>query len=520
MSEKFYITTPIYYVNAQPHVGHAYTTIAADILARYYRMRGREVFFATGTDEHGAKIEEKAKEAGKDPKEWTDEIAVQFQMTWDELSISNDRFIRTTEDGHIRAVQEALKFMYEKGDIYLGEYEGLYCQGCEQYKNPSDLVDGKCPEHKTEPKVMKEESYMFRMSKYQNQLYDLIKTDEIKIRPIERKNEILSFYEKNGLRDISFSRKNVKWGIPLPWDEKHTAYVWSDAFLNYLTILGWNGDSGKVPEMWPANLQLMSKDILRVHATIWPAMLLSLGIKLPERLFIHGFFMIDGQKMSKSLGNVITPLDLKKKYGSDATRALLINSAPFGYDGDISWEKMDDRYNARLANGLGNLVSRVLSLTEKYLDGKVPDVNIDECAGIELLNEQNISQGNFGQNLWDLYQNYRAKMYEVKLDESWELIVVMVGLLDKHISALKLWEFIKTDKKSATRHIYALLESFRQIAWLAWPIIPETAEIIWKNLGLDPAEVMNKEIDDAMKWGLLKPGLEVKRSEPLFPRLK
>jgi methionyl-tRNA synthetase len=230
--------------------------------------------------------------------------------------------------------------------------------------------------------------------------------------------------------------------------------------------------------------------------------------------------MIDGQKMSKSLGNVITPLDLKKKYGSDATRALLINSAPFGYDGDISWEKMDDRYNARLANGLGNLVSRVLSLTEKYLDGKVPDINTDECAGIELLNEQNMSQGNFGKNLWDLYQNYRAKMYEVKLDESWELIVVMVGLLDKHISALKLWEFIKTDKESATRHIYALLESFRQIAWLSWPIIPETAEIIWKNLGLDPSEVMNKKIDQAMKWGLLKPGLKVERSQALFPRLK
>ncbi len=272
---KFYITTPIYYVNDKPHIGHTYTTIAADVLARYHRMIGDKTFFLTGTDEHGAKVAEKAGEAGKEPQVFVDEVAASFQFAWDELNISHDRFIRTTEEEHKLAVQKALQHMHDKGDIYLGKYEGLYCQGCEQYMSEKDLVNGKCPDHGEEPKKMSEESYMFKLSKYSKELLRKIESDEFKIRPIEKKNEVISFY-KQGLEDISFSRKNVAWGIPLPWDKAHTTYVWADAFLNYLTGLGWQGGAGKAFDMWPVDVQLMSKDILRVHATIWPAMLLSL----------------------------------------------------------------------------------------------------------------------------------------------------------------------------------------------------------------------------------------------------
>ena len=368
---KFYITTPIYYVNDKPHIGHTYTTVAADVLARYHRMIGDTTFFATGTDEHGAKIAQKAKASGKEPAEYADEIAAQFKMAWDEMNISNDGFLRTTDKAHKKAVQNALQYMYDKGDIVKDKYEGLYCVGCEQFKNEKDLIDGKCPDHQTVPEQMCEETYVFKMSKYADQLLKMIESDELKIRPQARKNEIISFY-KEGLKDISFSRKNVKWGIPLPWDKTHTAYVWSDAFLNYLTILDWDGFGATLPppyegggarraegvEMFPPNVQLMSKDILRVHATIWPAMLLSLDLPVQKSMFVHGFFLIDGQKMSKSIGNVIAPADLVKRYGVDATRYLLMSATTFGHDGDISWEKFDEKFNADLDNGLGKLVAR------------------------------------------------------------------------------------------------------------------------------------------------------------------
>lgn len=519
MSNKFYITTPIYYVNDNPHIGHTYTTVASDILARFHRMLSQEVFFSTGTDEHGAKIQEKADEAGKEPQVWADEISANFQFAWDELNISHNRFIRTTEAEHKQAVQKALQQMYDQGDIYLGEYEGLYCQGCEQYKSETDLVDGKCPDHKVEPEIVKEESYMFKMSKYQDRLYEAIKKDELEIRPVERKNEVLSFYEREGLKDISFSRKKVKWGIPLPWDESHTAYVWTDAFLNYLTVLDWDGTAGQAPKMWPAEVQVMSKDILRVHATIWPAMLLSLGLDLPKKLFVHGFFLVDGQKMSKSLGNVVTPAALKEKYGVDGTRALLIGSASFGYDGDVSWEKFGERYNAQLANGIGNLVSRVLSLTEKNLEGKVPEINPKECGEITLRKEKKKGGDNFLKLSKETKESYVFKMEKLELDEAWEEVIKLTGHLDKHISDFELWKLIKEDKEEGTKHLYSLLESIRQLAWLAWPFIPETAEKIWTSLGLDPGEEMSQDFDKALSWGELRPGTTVNKGEPLFPRL-
>ena len=448
--DKFYITTPIYYVNAKPHIGHTYTTVAADILARYHRLIGDSTFFAVGTDEHGAKISQKAKIENKKPKEFTDEISAQFQMAWDEMNISNDRFIRTTDKNHKKAVQNALQYMYDKGDIYLDKYEGYYCTGCEQFKNEKDLVDGKCPDHQIEPEWMSEETYVFKMSKYGKILEEKIKKDELKIYPESRKNEILSFYKNEGLKDVSFSRKNVKWGIELPWDKSHTAYVWSDAFLNYLTILDWNGKGGFPPLLgeekafWPPEMQLMSKDILRVHATIWPAMLLSLDLPLQRAMFVHGFFLVDGQKMSKSIGNVIAPEELRKRYGVDATRYLLMSAASFGRDGDIGWTKFDKKYTADLANGIGNLVARSITLINKLRDSgfDIPD----------FCQRPNDVKGWSGQK-WDepteiMWEKYQAFFNAYDIDKSLNIIVFQISRMDQYLAEKKPWKTLKNNPEN------------------------------------------------------------------------
>ncbi len=525
MNKKFYITTPIYYVNASPHIGHTYTTVAADILARYHRMIGDKTFFLTGTDEHGARIEEVAKKAGKELQEFTDEIAASFQFAWDELNISNDRFIRTSEEGHKKVVQKALQKMYDNGDIYLGKHEGLYCKGCEQYKNEKDLVEGKCPDHKTVPEKMSEESYMFKLSKYKDELLKKIKKDEFKILPVEKKNEVISFYENEGLNDISFSRKNVKWGVKLPWDESHTAYVWSDAFLNYLTGIGWKGEIPPTPfskggnmEFWPADAHLMSKDILRVHATIWPAMLLSLGLDLPKTLFIHGYFMIDGQKMSKSVGNVITPNDLVKKYGVDGARYLVASAAVFGNDGDIGWGKFDEKYNADLANGIGNLLARSIALTEKLREAAVELQNKGENFQFSIFNFQTIfnDQILISKNWVD----YNVLLDLIQIDKALEIIKLQVKFLDNYITATKPWELIKNKDEKSGGVMYNILERIRHIALMVYPFMPDTAEKIWESLGLNVQEEMSKKFDEAIKWGGLPVDTKVKKGEALFPRLE
>ncbi|MDD5043361.1 MAG: methionine--tRNA ligase [Patescibacteria group bacterium] len=518
---KFYITTPIYYVNANPHIGHTYTTVAADVLARYHRLIGDKTFFLTGTDEHGTKIEEKAKEAGLSPQKFVDGVAAQFELAWDNLNISHDRFIRTTEAEHMAAVQNALQYMYDKGDIYPGKYEGLYCRGCEQFKNEKDLIDGKCPDHKTKPEWMSEECYMFKLSKYQKELLKKIESDEFKISPKERKNEVISFYKNEGLKDVAFSRKNVKWGIPLPWDKSQTTYVWADAFLNYLTGLDWEGSGKKSPEFWPPDVQLMSKDILRVHATIWPAMLLSLGLELPKELFIHGFFLVDGQKMSKSLGNVIAPEDLVKKYGVDATRYLLMSATSFGSDGDIGWEFFDEKYTADLANGLGNLVARATALFEKM-----------EEAGMRLKNNNQLPEvwGDFTcifdiDNTWE---SYKRKMGEIALDRAPLYLISgkindkevqsMIAFLDNYISTTKPWELIKNKDERTEVVMYNVLERTRHIALMIYPFMPETADKILEQLGQSKVEEI-KDFKRAMEWGGLKENAKIKKGEILFPRL-
>ncbi len=473
--KKFYITTPIYYVNDKPHIGHAYTTVAADVLARLHRQLGEETFFLTGTDEHGLKISQAAESAGQTPKEFVDEVSAKFSFAWDSLQISNDRFIRTTEAEHIQAVEKALQFMYEKGDIYLGKYEGLYCKGCEQFKKEKDLVDGKCPDHKIVPEKMSEETYMFKLSKYQKDLLDRIEHDDIKILPYTKKNEILSFYKTEGLEDISFSRKNVKWGIPLPWDKSHTTYVWADAFLNYLTGLDWKGPKDKVSNFWPVDYQLMSKDILRVHATIWPAMLLSLGLELPKVLFIHGFFTIGNEKMSKSLGNVIDPNDWVAKFGSDAVRYFLLREVPFGQDGDVSEEKLKTRFNGDLANGLGNLFSRTTNMIEKYLDGQVEE---------------------FFKSPKDLSEASEA-FYNLDFSHGLTLIWKEIAWANQLIDKAKPWELVKTEPGKVKELLLNLTALLLDIASRLAPVMPETADKI---------------------RSLLESG-EVKKPEPLFLKI-
>lgn len=520
--QNFYITTPIYYVNDKPHLGHTYTTVAADVLARYHSMIGDKIFFSTGTDEHGAKIEKKAEENNENVEEFVNRITADFQFAWDELEISYNflgDFIRTTEQRHIEAVKKALQYLYDKGDIYSGTHEGWYCQGCEQYKTEGDLVEGrKCPDHDMEVEWISEDTYMFKMSAYADKLLEKIENDELKIRPEEKKNEIISFYKNQGLRDISFSRKNVKWGIPLPFDESHTAYVWVDAFLNYLTVLGWDGNPENKPEMWPPQLQLMSKDIMRVHATIWPAMLLALDMPLPEQLFVHGFFLVDGQKMSKTLGNVIAPGDLINRYGADGTRYLLMSATTFGHDGDISWDKFDEKYNADLANGLGNLLNRVVSLTSKYMDDAVPKVASEDVKDLKIQGVEGMDK-TFLQDVADIWSRYQQAFKEVHPDEVLRDINELLGHCDKHINALKLWKLAKEDEQEAAKHLYCLAETLRQIGWMIIPFMPSSTSYVWQYLGLDPAREIEQSLEDAKKWGGLKGGEQVNKGAPLFPRI-
>jgi len=477
--EKFYVTTPIYYVNARPHIGHAYTTIAADILARFYRLKGVNTFFSTGTDEHGIKIEKKAGEAGQKPKDFADVIAEEFKKAWHLANISYDGFIRTTEEEHKLAVQKALQFMYDKGDIYLDKYSGLYCQGCEQFKNEKDLIDGKCPDHQTVPEEMSEETYVFRMSKYADEILRRIEKDEFKISPAERKNEILGFF-KEGIKDVSFSRQNIKWGIPLPWDASHTAYVWSDAFLNYLTVLGWDGMAGidsddekSAVNFWPPKIQLMSKDILRVHATIWPAMLLSLELPLPKELFVHGFFQINGQKMSKSLGNVISPNDLCARYGVDGARYLLMSATVFGRDGDISLEKFDAKYQADLANGFGNLVARTSNLLEKNSIETDLKINSDQ----------------------ELSDRFSHELSAYRFDEALNILWARLREMDEFISAKAPWKI--KDKQEIADVLIVVAQNILNVAHLVQPFMPE--------VGLRVVSQFSEK--------------QIKKGESLFPRL-
>ena len=458
MKKPFFVTTPIYYVNGSPHLGHAYTTLAADVIARYRRSLGEEVFFSTGTDEHGMKIQQKAEESGMEPQVFVDSIAKEFQELWGKLNISHTRFIRTTEPDHKLAVQKVLQELYDRGAIYKGEYEGLYCVGCEQFKMPGDLADGKCPDHNTIPEVLKEEAYLLKMTEVQAELIRRIETGEISLKTERYKTEILSFLKKETLKDISVSRKNVTWGVSLPFDPAHTAYVWVDAFLNYLTVLGWDGDVKSIPKEWPADVQFIGKDILRVHATIWQAMLMHLDIPTSRLLFTHGHILSGGKKMSKTLGNVISTDEMLEKFGVDGTRYLLLSAGNFGDDVDLTPERMIETYNAHLANGLGNLVSRVTKLSEGLRESFSPEVPTSLPEDFQvLLNE---------------YQLADALLY------TWKKITEANKYIDEH----KPWILVKTDQDAFEVVIKKLLTDLSEMTLLLRPFLPETAEKIEKAL--------------------------------------
>jgi len=455
-NKPFYVITPIYYVNARPHIGHAYTTIAADCVARYQRLSGKEVFFSVGTDEHGMNIEKKAEEAGKPPEVFVDEIALIFKDLWAKLNISYSKFIRTTDPEHKEAVQKVLQDFYDRKIIYKGFYEGLYCTGCEQFKVRSDLALGKCPDHNRAPEIMKEETYLMKMTELQPELIRKIENDELEVRTEKYKKEILSFLKNEKLEDISISRKNVSWGIPLPFDDTHTTYVWLDAFLNYLTVLGWDGDREKMPREWPADVQFLGKDILRVHATIWPIMLLHLGFPLPKLLFTHGHILSGGRKMSKTIGNTISADLMIEKFGVDGTRYLLMSAGTFGEDVDLTMERMTEKYNADLANGLGNLLSRVIKLSEQL--EKLP--------------------------FWTKITKdfYPSLIEEYKFSEALERIWHEVRNANKYIDDHKPWELVTGNKDEFIKVMDYLFLKISGIAYKLKPFMPGTSEKIEKAL--------------------------------------
>lgn len=460
---RFFITTPIYYVNDNPHIGHAYTTLAADVLARYWRRRGAEVFFLTGTDEHGSKIAQAAKKQNKSPKEFVDSVVVKYKAAWSVLNISYDNFIRTTEAHHEKFVSDFVQKLYDNGEIYKDKYAGLYCVGCEEYKDAAELEKGKiCPLHQTECQMVEEEIYFFKLSKYQNQLMELIQGKKLEISPPARQNEVFQFLAKEPLKDLAISRSKVEWGISLPWDKNQTIYVWVDALLNYIS-----GGKG----LWPPTLQLMAKDIFRFHAIIWPAMLLAAGYELPEKLFIHGYFTIDGQKMSKTLGNVIDPTEIAKVYGTDCLRYFIFREVPFGQDGDFSVDRFEKRYQADLANDLGNLLQRVLTMKNKY--------QIDWAYKISA----------------KTYHEINAAMEELRFSDALNLIWAMISEANVRIEAERPWELAKTNPQRLAQLIGGLLTSLSDVAGLIEPFMPETSRKI---------------------IGQLKTG----RPEPLFPRKK
>jgi len=508
MSKAFYITTPIYYVNASPHIGHAYTTIVADVLARYYRMTGVETFFLTGTDEHGDKIAEVAKTAGIAPKEYADRISAQFRILWPELSITNDYFIRTTDQNHQETVRYILQKVYTSGDIYFGQYEGYYCVGCERFYMEKELVDGKCPDHQVQPEYRKESNYFFRMSKYQDWLIDHIKKNPDFIRPERYKNEVLAFL-REPLEDLCISRPKTRleWGITLPFDENYVTYVWFDALINYVTALDYPAGE-KFKKFWPAAQHLIAKDILKPHGIYWPTMLKAADIEPYRHLNVHGYWNFDSSKMSKSLGNVVQPLELKDKYGLDAFRYFLLRDMVFGLDSNFSEEAFVQRLNSDLANDLGNLVSRTITMAIKYCDGKVPAMGPEHYDKLLLQAAQ--------QTVAEVENCFQEMSLHKALIAIWEFI----NITNKYIVENEPWTLGKDPENGGklVAIMYNLLAALRAISILISPFMPGTAQKILQQIGA--AENQKLDLAGVAKWGALKTGSPLTRGESLFPRIE
>ena len=508
MKKSYYISTPIYYPSDNLHIGHSYCSVAADTIARFKRMQGYDVYFLTGTDEHGQKIERKAKEAGKTPQQYVDHIVAGVKQLWELMDVKYDGFIRTTDDYHVEAVQKIFKKLYDQGDIYKSEYEGWYCTPCESFFTETQLKDGKCPDCGREVEKTREESYFFKLSKYQDRLIEYIESHPDFIQPPSRAKEMINNFLKPGLEDLCVSRTSIKWGIPVTFDEKHVVYVWIDALSNYITKLGYTTDNHELMDKyWPCDVHLVGKEIIRFHTIIWPAMLMALDLPLPKQVFGHGWLVFGGEKMSKSRGNVVDPVILCEKYGVDSIRYFLMREMPFGSDGNFTNEALFGRINSDLANDLGNLVSRTCAMIEKYFGGVLPEPKVNEDPDNELIA--------LAENT---YNEFSKKMDELQLSSALVEIWKLVSRCNKYIDETMPWALAKDESKKDRLGtvMYNLAECVRIISVLIAPVMTKSPEKIQKALGVDESLTT---FDSVQKFGQIKAGSKITKPEVLFPRI-
>jgi len=507
--DVFYITTPIYYPNDVPHIGHAYTSVAADFIARYHRLRGDDVFHLTGTDEHGLKLQRAAEAAGQDPRTWVDAMAPRWKAVWARLDIANDDYIRTTEPRHVAAVTKLLQTVFDNGreDIYLGTYEGLYCVSCELYYTEDELVDGRCPIHDRPVEPMVEENYFFRLSAYADRLLEHYERTPSAVEPEARRNEVLSLL-RGGLQDFSISRTSFDWGIPLPWDPRHVCYVWFDALTNYITAAGYADDPERFARVWPADVHLMAKDILRQHAIYWPAMLMAAGVDPPTQVWVHGYLLVGGEKMSKTKLTGIHPFELIDHFGVDSYRYYFMREFSFGQDGSFSWESMVQRHNADLANGLGNLASRVLAMLGSSFGGEVSPATVPGC------------ESDLPAVAADALARYDDHMVGVRLQPALAAVWEIVARANQYLVEKEPWKLSKEAGRRAELGsvLYAAAETLRILAIAIQPIMPAAALRLWDQLGI--AEPLARQrLPASGSWGGLAPGTATTKGASLFPRL-
>jgi methionyl-tRNA synthetase len=508
LKDTYYITSAIYYVNDVPHVGHTYEIVCCDAIARFHRMRGEKVFFLSGSDEHSQNVAKAGAERGMTPQAWTDEIVPIWQDVWRSLDISNDDWLRTSEARHVESVQKFVNLLYERGDVYEGSYEGPYCVSCEEFKVENELIDGKCPIHKIPVQRLTEENYFFRLSKYQDALLRLYEENPGFIEPEIRRNEVVSFV-RSGLRDLSISRAEAVWGVPVPWDPKHVIYVWVDALLNYITAPGFGADPERFDSIWPADVHVIGKDITRFHAVIWPAMLMSAGMALPKRVFAHGWLSYGGERMSKSLGTGVPPAEVLERFGVDAYRYYLMREVQFGADGNFTWEGLGARYTSELANGVGNLASRVLAMAGNYFDGQVPEPSSREGLGM------------LPGPARRFVERFERGFLDLDLSDAMSALDDLVREANRYLVQVGPWLIAKDParRQELADSLYEALEALRLWAVLAYPIMPSAAARLWEQLGM-PEPLAAQRLPEAAAWGLIEPGTKTNKGESLFPRLE